>query len=209
MKHFRKIWDEKKNEWIRMHTGIPSRVLYKMFLDFFPEASDVTRYAFGNQRSRLGCSAPPTYRNHYARHVPVGSTHRKKGYLRIKVAEPNVWKFMHHYVWEQNHPGETINSKSETILFLDLDNNNFNPENLCKIPRRNISRINSGKFGHLMKGDPEGNMLIIKAVELEQATMDFAESQGLTQNYGGGRFIVSSHNEKQRRYHTAKRKKDK
>lgn len=39
------------------------------------------------------------------RHRPVGSFQMKKGYVRIKVAEPNHWMQYQRYVWEQNHPG--------------------------------------------------------------------------------------------------------
>lgn len=52
------------------------------------------------------------------------------GYLRVKVAEPNVWKFKHRMVWEKHHgkvpPGHVI-------TFLDGNKTNCELANLCLI----------------------------------------------------------------------------
>lgn len=71
------------------------------------------------------------------RHRPVGSFQIKKGYLRIKVAEPNHWMQYQRYVWEQHHPGQSAEGK--TIIFMDGDKCNFEPDNLECVERGDLS----------------------------------------------------------------------
>ena len=59
------------------------------------------------------------------RHRPVGSFQIKKDYVRIKV------------VWEQNHPGESAEGK--TVIFMDGNNRNFDPNNLECVERGELS----------------------------------------------------------------------
>ncbi len=66
-------------------------------------------------------SVPPTL-------VPVGTESMSKGYMRVKVAEPNVWKQRSHIAW-----GEA-NKKSLPdgwiVCHIDGDPLNDDPENL-------------------------------------------------------------------------------
>lgn len=78
------------------------------------------------------------------RHRPVGSLQEKKGYLRIKVAEPNVWMQYQRYVWEQAHPGES--AEGMTVIFMDGDNRNFDPANLERVTRGELSVM--AELGH-------------------------------------------------------------
>lgn len=88
MKKFRKIWSGDKNAWITGHKDMDRREAYRMFLRGFPDASDVTETAFYNQRSRLGAVL---YKNPHAstKCRPLYSEQEKKGYIRIKIAQPN------------------------------------------------------------------------------------------------------------------------
>lgn len=78
------------------------------------------------------------------RHRPVGSFQMKKGYIRIKVAEPNRWMQYQRYVWEQHHPGES--AEGMTVIFMDGDNRNFDPSNLERVTRGELSAM--AEFGH-------------------------------------------------------------
>ena len=78
------------------------------------------------------------------RHRPVGSFQEKKNYVRIKVAEPNVWMQYQRYVWEQNHPGES--AEGMTVIFMDGNNRNFEPSNLERVTRGELSVM--AEFGH-------------------------------------------------------------
>lgn len=71
------------------------------------------------------------------RHRPVGSFQMKKGYIRIKVAEPNKWMQYQRYVWEQNHPGQSAEGK--TVIFMDGNTRNFDPSNLECVERGELS----------------------------------------------------------------------
>lgn len=71
------------------------------------------------------------------RHRPVGSFQEKKGYIRIKVAEPNKWMQYQRYVWEQNHPGQSAEGK--TVIFMDGNKRNFDISNLECVERSELS----------------------------------------------------------------------
>lgn len=81
-------------------------------------------------------SSVPRGHKHW-RHRPVGSFQIKKGYLRIKVAEPNKWMQYQRYVWEQNHPGQSAEGK--TVIFMDGNTRNFDPTNLECVERGELS----------------------------------------------------------------------
>ena len=81
-------------------------------------------------------SSIPRGEKHW-RHRPVGSFQEKKGYIRIKVAEPNRWMQYQRYVWEQNHPGES--AEGMTVIFMDGNNRNFAPSNLERVTRAELS----------------------------------------------------------------------
>lgn len=71
------------------------------------------------------------------RHRPVGSFQEKKGYIRIKVAEPNKWMQYQRYIWEQHHPGQSAEGK--TVIFMDGNNRNFDISNLECVERAELS----------------------------------------------------------------------
>lgn len=81
-------------------------------------------------------SSVPRGHKHW-RHRPVGSFQIKKGYLRIKVAEPNQWMQYQRYVWEQHHPGQSAEGK--TVIFMDGNTRNFDPTNLECVERGELS----------------------------------------------------------------------
>lgn len=78
------------------------------------------------------------------RHKPVGSLQEKKGYLRIKVAEPNTWMQYQRFVWEKSHPGKS--AAGAVVIFMDGDNQNFMPENLERVSRGELCTM--AKLGH-------------------------------------------------------------
>lgn len=76
-------------------------------------------------------------------HKPIGSTrHDKDGYLVIKVAEPNKWKFLHRHIWEQAH-GKI--EKGFNVIFKDgnkLNTELFNLEVISKVENMQRNNIN-------------------------------------------------------------------
>jgi len=67
--------------------------------------------------------------------VPVGSESvaTNGGYIKVKVAEPNVWRLRSHLVWEKTH-GRPL-PEGWIIRRRDGDPRNDAPENLVAMPR--------------------------------------------------------------------------
>ena len=200
MKHFRKIWDKEKHDFILKNKELPRKELYELFLKQFPEASDVTFTAFCNERSRIKAASRVNVYHRSRKAKPLFSEHVKKDYVLIKIAQPSVWIFKHWYIWNQTHPENTVIPKKEVVVFLDLDNRNFNPDNLLKVSRSLIVRINNGKFGKLEKGNAEHNRLVIKLAEMEKLIFDRGEQFGLISNYGRCRIFREKANKNARNF---------
>ena len=76
---------------------------------------------------------PATYR-------PVGSERvNRDGYTEVKVADPNVWKLKHRWVWEQ-HNGPV--PKGYALIFADGDKSNIAVDNLIMVSRAQLVRLN-------------------------------------------------------------------
>ena len=71
---------------------------------------------------------------------PLGSERTNRdGYVEIKVAEPNVWKLKHRWVWEQ-HNGPV--PKGYALIFADGDKSNIAVDNLIMVSRAQLVRLN-------------------------------------------------------------------
>lgn len=64
---------------------------------------------------------------------PIGTERVRKGYVEIKVEQPNVWNQKHRHIWEQHHKKKL--GHNEIVIFLDKNNRNFDIENLAMISR--------------------------------------------------------------------------
>lgn len=86
--------------------------------------------------------------------LPVGSIviakTRDKAYKRIKIADPDVWKFLHIYNWEKEHGPMPA---GKTILFLDGNSLNCDIENLRIISRADHSRLNHYQVQRIFNND--------------------------------------------------------
>jgi hypothetical protein len=83
------------------------------------------------------------YKRKHPRLRPLGSENEKKGYVRVKIAQPNVWKYKHIYIWE------SINGPlpdGHIVIFADKDTRNFDPDNLIAVPRRVSMVMNKCKL---------------------------------------------------------------
>lgn len=74
----------------------------------------------------------------------VGTITRRKEksgywYQRIKIAEPNIWKMLHVYIWEQRY-GEI--PKGKFVVFKDKNPLNVSIENLMLVSRSEHARLN-------------------------------------------------------------------
>jgi hypothetical protein len=148
-------WTTEIQEWLRAR--VPAREhgytcrreildeLNSVFGTDFSEKAFVTHcYESGIQLCLCASGSGVVRGEKHWRHRAVGSLQEKKGYVRIKVAEPNVWMQYQRYVWEQNHPGES--AEGMTVIFMDGNNRNFDPANLERVTRAELSVMS--ELGH-------------------------------------------------------------
>ena len=73
--------------------------------------------------------------------VPVGTevVENKDGYTKVKIADPRTWKYKHVMIWEELHGPVP---KGSCIIFADGDKQNFEPDNLVAVDRRELLFLN-------------------------------------------------------------------
>lgn len=90
--------------------------------------------------------------------VPVGTeTVDKYGYIKVKIAEPNVWDFKHRIIYEKAYGPIP---KGMLVALIDGDKTNLSPENMMLIDQH------ENGFRHKYAGMYEGNHELGKAVIL-------------------------------------------
>jgi hypothetical protein len=72
---------------------------------------------------------------------PVGTEviEPKDGYTKVKIAEPKTWKHKHVLIWEQKNGPLPQGS---CVIFADGDRQNFEPDNLVAVERRELLYLN-------------------------------------------------------------------
>lgn len=183
MKKFRKVWTEEINAWLKTTKGMSPGEAYALFLKTYPNITDVIRIAFCNQRSRMG-AAGPCYNPKKTRKIrPLYAEQEKKGYIRIKIAQPNVWISKAKWVYMETHPEEyeICSTTRANYIFLDGDNRNFHPDNIARVPLNIISVFNT--LGGTIKGEPELTRLRLTQAILKSKILDKLEEQGKAKRY--------------------------
>ncbi len=191
MKKFRKIWDEKTNGFLIAHRELEPSAMYELFMKEFPD-SGVSYYAIKTQLSRLDLRPKRPHGSTKAR--PLYSEQEKKGYLRIKVAQPNVWWPKAKWVYHETHPGTDWEERANYI-FLDGDNRNFDPDNIERVPLCLMGVFNGlGGTG----ATAEETRLHLRLAMLKKAQFDAGEKVGLVAKHGSSRVFYSDQNERAR-----------
>lgn len=162
----------------------------RLFKERFPE-SDFTINAISTKM----CEVRATKKRNFAcNRKPLYSEQIKKGYVRIKVAQPSVWWQKQKWVYVETHPYEWNDiEETDTFYFLDGNNRNFNPENIVRVKRKE-----QGPFqmcGGVVPGHPELTYQHLLQARLKLAQLDLGEKIGLVKNYGGGRRFKEDINE--------------
>ena len=180
MKKFRKIWDGQTNGFLLDNREMRSdyRAYYAAFMERFPE-SGVTMTAFKNQVSRLGIADRGKSTSFSRKPRPLYSEHVKKGYVRIKVAQPNEWMMKSKWVYMETHPWEDFSERSNYV-FLDGDNRNFSPDNIGRVPIRMMSNYAREAA---RCGTADERRLALAKVKLRFAMLDRGEELGLVADY--------------------------
>ena len=182
MKKFRKIWDAEKNSFLKSTKGMKRYDALRAFREKWPDV-DVTDVAFFNQRSRMGAADNATYKGS-RKPRPLYAEQIKKDYVRIKIAQPNVWVSKAKWVYMEFHPWEDFSERSNYI-FLDGNTRNFHPENIERVPLSLMGIFNC--LGGSVPGSPECTRLNILRAKLKKAQLDALEKHGEIINCGNGR----------------------
>lgn len=67
-----------------------------------------------------------------------------KGRHIIKIAHPRTWRLKHHILYEW-YTGETL-TKTDLVIFVDLNQSNFAPSNLSKVNRSELAMLCKMKY---------------------------------------------------------------
>ena len=175
-----KIWQEK--------------MLMHFFTESFPDA-DISQSAFNTRRSVVG--AAKYQRLGRCRALALYSEQIKKGYVRIKIAQPNVWISKGAWVYMETHPWEDFSEKSHYI-FLDGNTRNFSPDNIERVPFKIMPIF--GNLGGRVQGNPDLTRLNIARAKLISARLDAGERLGLTLRQGRSRIFREEANNRMRIY---------
>jgi hypothetical protein len=78
-------------------------------------------------------------------YLPVGTeSEDRDGYVKIKIADPNIWELKHRVIWEERFG--SIPDK-HAVIFIDGNKRNFDLTNLVLVHRRDLLYFNRwGKY---------------------------------------------------------------
>jgi hypothetical protein len=94
---------------------------------------------------------------------PVGSERiDSEGYTMVKVADPSKWRFKQRVLYEQYH-GVKL-EKSDVVIFLDGNRQNFAEDNLVKLTRAELARLNQDVK---LRDNPEMNLTAVMITKLK------------------------------------------
>ena len=170
-------WTKEYIDWLLEHKDIPRKERHELFCRTFNV--NVKFHTFNCKCSAIGCNPHP--KKSMAKALPLYSEHKKRGYIQIKVAHPNVWISKAKWVYQETHPWEDYTDDKSIYIFLDGDSTNFSVDNIARISRQ-INAIINSKYSTSMDKSLEilNAQLIIK-------TLDLGEKLNLT-------YRTSSHN---------------
>lgn len=95
--------------------------------------------------------------------LPIGTERYKEKYIRVKVAQPNVWVKKHVFLWEQAH-GKV--PKGHLIMFADGNKFNVTLENLLLVSKAELLQLNRNG---MIKEDGELTKTYLQVVKLNRA----------------------------------------
>jgi hypothetical protein len=107
-----------------------------------------------------------TASNHPSRESAIGHERIKDGYLYVKVASPNKWRWKHLIVYEKNYGPIPEGYK---VFFKDQNTLNCDPENLTLVTNAELARLSKIQY---KKQHDEIKPVLLTLVRLNQAIQD-------------------------------------
>ena len=119
-----KIFNEKQKEWIIKNAiGLRNEKLTEMFNKEFNANMTVGQIKKFKNYHHISSGLKSC-------NLPVGSERENKGYILIKIAEPNIWIEKHRYIYEKVNGNIPPRHK---IIFADGNKRNFELSNLILV----------------------------------------------------------------------------
>ena len=152
----KKIFNSEHEKWIRNNAkGIRNEKLTEMFnkkFDMNITVRQIKKFKnFHHISSELkSCN------------LPVGSERVNKGYIYIKVKEPNVWIEKHRLVYESMYGNIPSGCK---IIFADKNKRNFDPKNLILVSDSEALIMNTQKLIYEEAELTRSGVLIAKIID--------------------------------------------
>lgn len=94
--------------------------------------------------------------------LPVGSERESKGYILVKIAEPNVWIEKHRLIYESMYGNIPTGCK---VIFADKNKRNFNPNNLVLVSDSEALIMNTQKLIYEETELTRSGVLIAKIID--------------------------------------------
>lgn len=195
-----KYWIEEKNKWLIENTkGLSPAAAYSLWCEHWPNENK-TMTSISNQRSRLKCASCVVKNPHSTKIKPLYTERLRRGYWQIKVAMPSVWWSKAKWIWINTHI-ELIDTLLDTdnFYFADGDINNFNPDNILLVHKRETSLFQLE--GGIIPGNPELSRIHLLLARSKLAILDAAEKCGDVEKIGDRRVIRQDFNAKARSYY--------
>lgn len=94
--------------------------------------------------------------------LPVGSERVNKGYIYVKIKEPNVWIEKHRLIYESIYGNIPTGHK---VIFADKNKRNFSPENLILVSDSEALIMNTNKLIYEDASLTKSGALIAKIID--------------------------------------------
>ena len=142
----KKLFNEEETKYfIEIVKGHTNKEVIKLFNEKYNRL--LTNEQVNNQKRSLKLKSGVFHRwskKDNPNYRPIGHEYiTSDGYIQVKVAEPSVYKFKHHIIWEQ-HYGKIPNDSY--VMFLDQDRTNFDINNLRLIKKQELRSVLSKKI---------------------------------------------------------------
>ena len=120
----KKIFNKEHEKWIRENAkGIRNEKLTEMFNKQFNMELTVNQIKKFKNFHHISSGLKSC-------NLPIGSERKNKGYIFVKIAEPNIWIEKHKLIYESKY-GKT--PKGYKVIFADKNKLNFDIDNLILV----------------------------------------------------------------------------